>query len=105
MRAGVLTEPITFIKAEISKNDYGQEETVWNDYIKTRSQVKYKSGNRATENNEIINTYTVEFIVRRYHKIDEFMRILWNGKYYRILAINEDRLKQSITITGELING
>ena len=102
MRAGVLTEPITFIKAEISKNDYGQEETVWNDYIKTRSQVKYKSGNRATENNEIINTYTVEFIVRRYHKIDELMRILWKNRKYRILAINED--KQSITITGELIN-
>ncbi|CDE61295.1 putative phage head-tail adaptor [Parabacteroides sp. CAG:409] len=102
MRAGVLTEPITFIKAEINKNDYGQEETVWNDYIKTRSQVKYKSGNRVTENNEIINTYTVEFIVRRYHKIDEFMRILWKNRKYRILAINED--KQSITITGELIN-
>ena len=28
MRAGVLTEPITFIKAEISKNDYGQIENI-----------------------------------------------------------------------------
>lgn len=102
MRAGVLTEPITFIRAEINKNEYGQEETIWSNYINTRSQVKYKSGNRITENNEIINTYTVEFIVRRYHKIDEFMRILWKNRKYRILAINED--KQSITITGELIN-
>ena len=101
MRAGVLTEPITFIRAEINKNEYGQEETIWSNYINTRSQVKYKSGNRITENNEIINTYTVEFIVRRYHKIDEFMRILWKNRKYRILAINED--KQSITITGELI--
>lgn len=104
MRAGLLMESITFIKAEIKKNEYGQEETIWNDYFKTRANVSYKSGNRITENNEIINTYTVNFTVRSYHKIDEFMRIGWNDKTYRILSINKDKRKQSITITGELIN-
>lgn len=105
MRAGLLIEPVTIKKAEIKKNEYGQEETVWNDYLSTRANVSYKTGNRVTENNEIINTYTVDFTVRSYHKIDEFMRICWNGNIYRILSINRDKKKQSITIAGELING
>lgn len=107
MRAGLLTDPVTFRRAIITKNQYGQEETYWENYIITRGNVRFNSGSRVTENNEIINTYTVTFTVRRYHNIDEFMRILWKGKTYRILSIennNEDRTKQSITIIGELVN-
>ena len=33
------------------------------------------------------------------------MRVLWKGKLYRILSIEEDRQKQSTTVIGELING
>lgn len=29
MRAGLLTDPVTFRKATITKNQYGQEETDW----------------------------------------------------------------------------
>ena len=104
MRAGILTEPITFRKASIVKNQYGQEETYWDNYIITRGNVKFNSGNRVTENNEILNTYTVIFTVRNYHKIDEFMRVLWKGKLYRILSIENSREKQSLTINAELIN-
>lgn len=32
------------------------------------------------------------------------MRIIYQGKKYRILAINSDRAKQSTEIIGELIN-
>lgn len=105
MRAGLLTDPVTFKKATITKNQYGQEETYWENHIITRGNVKFNSGNRITENNEIINTYTVTFTVRRYHNIDEFMRILWKDKTYRILSIEDgDRTRQSITIIAELIN-
>ena len=102
MRAGLLTDPVTFRKATITKIQYGQEETYWENHIITRGNIKFNSGNRVTENNEIINTYTVTFTVRSYHKIDEFMRILWKGKTYRILSIEEDKTK--LTIIGELIN-
>ena len=105
MRAGLLTEPITIRRASIIKNGYGQEQTVWENYIITRGNVKYNTGNRVIENQEIINTYTVTFTIRSYHNIDEFMRVLYNKKVYRILSINEDRHTQSSTIIGELING
>ena len=32
------------------------------------------------------------------------MRIIWNGKRYRILSINKEIYKQSTTIITELIN-
>lgn len=102
MRAGLLTDPVTFRRAIITKNQYGQEETDWIDCISTRANVRFNSGSRVTENNEIINTYTVTFTVRYYHNIDEFMRILWKGKTYRILSIEEDKTK--LTIIGELVN-
>lgn len=104
MRAGLLTEPVTFKRATITKNEYGQEVTYWENYIITRGNVKYNTGNRTIENQEIINTYTVIFTVRSYHKIDESMRVLYNKRLYRILSIDEDRLKQSTTIIGELVN-
>ena len=40
MRAGLLTDPVTFRKATITKNQYGQEETDWIDCISTRANVR-----------------------------------------------------------------
>ena len=45
MRAGLLTEPVTFKRATITKNEYGQEVTYWENYIITRGNVKYNTGN------------------------------------------------------------
>nr|WP_244668142.1 hypothetical protein [Phocaeicola vulgatus] len=42
--------------------------------------------------------------MRLYHKVNEQMRIIWNGNKYRILSINRELYKQSITIVTELIN-
>ena len=44
------------------------------------------------------------FTIRIYHKVDERMRIIWEGKKYRILSIEEDRTLQQLTIKTELIN-
>ncbi|SKB43538.1 Phage head-tail joining protein [Macellibacteroides fermentans] len=53
---------------------------------------------------EIVNTYNITFTVRNYHSINETMRIIWKGKYYRIISILPDKYKQSTDIIGELIN-
>ena len=98
MNAGRLKEVITIQKPTISQNEYGANGTQWTDYITTRSDVQFESGNRDTEN------YTKIFTIRYYHNIDEKDRILWKGKLYRILSVEPDRDKQSIIIRTELIN-
>ncbi len=104
MRAGILTDKITVQAPTTIQNKYGANTTEWKEYINTRAEITYNSGNRQTENNEIVFNYTVLFKVRRYHDIKEQMRIIWNGNKYRIISINKDIKKQFILITTELIN-
>lgn len=104
MRAGTLTERITIENIITSKNNFGATEKVWQPYINTRCNIRLNNGNRQIENKEIINTYSITFTIRYYYNINERMRIVWNGKKYRILSIFPDKHKQSIDIVGELIN-
>lgn len=104
MRAGLLKETIRIIEPVTIKDQYGANTVEWRDVTYTRAAVTNNSGNRQNQNNEIVNTYTVTFTIRMYHRVNEQMRILWNGKKYRILSISPELYKQSITIITELVN-
>lgn len=104
MRAGLLRDSITIQEPVVVTDIYGGSSIEWRDIVNTRTQVNFNSGNRQNQNNEIITTYTITFTIRFYHKINEKMRIVWNGNKYRILSINRELYKQSITIITELIN-
>lgn len=104
MQAGLLRNPITIQEPVTLKDTYGANTTEWKDVISTRAQVTYNNGNRQNLNNEIVHTYTITFTIRLYHRINEQMRILWDGKKYRVLSINKELYKQSVTIITELIN-
>lgn len=104
MRAGLLRDTVTFKEPVSVKNEYGADSIRWDDVISTRAQVSYNSGQRQNQNNEIVHSYTITFTIRYYHKINERMVILWKGNKYRILSINRELYKQSITIISELIN-
>ena len=94
MRAGLLTETILLQESVPVKNEFGATSMEWVDYLQTRANIKFNSGNRVNQNNEIFTSY----------KVNEQMRIIYQDKKYRILAINSDRTKQSTEIIGELIN-
>ena len=96
MRAGLLTETILLQESVPVKNEFGATSMEWVDYLQTRARVN--------QNNEIFTSYTLTFTIRYYHKVNEQMRIIYQDKKYRILAINSDRTKQSTEIIGELIN-
>ena len=105
MRAGLLKEVISVEKPIIKADDYGAEKKLWINHISnTRANVNYSSGNRANENGEIVYTYEVIFTVRVYHQINEYMRIIWKNKKYRILSIEPNRELQQLVIKTELIN-
>lgn len=104
MNAGRLDEIIVIQKPIVSKDEYGANITEWVDSIRTRADVQFESGNRQNENNEIVYSYSKVFTIRYYHNIDEFDRVIWKCKKYRILSIEPDKGKQSITIRTELIN-
>lgn len=105
MIAGLLNEIITVEELNVIKNEYGEEQT--HNYIikfNTRAQVKYNSGNRTNDNNEIFFANDVDFYIRYYHNINELDRIKWKDNYYRILAIERNRQFQFIKLKCTLIN-
>lgn len=104
MRAGLLTERINVLQPVVTTNDYGEETTTWQNVYNTKARLVHTGGNRMNVNNEIFYNYTKTFQIRSYVPIQEYDRILWDGKQYRILDIEPDRQQQQITVKTELVN-
>lgn len=105
MRAGGLRKHSIEIQSSIDVVDrYGARVKTWKTIISTRSDVNFKSGVRAKEMLEMVSSYTVEFQIRRYHRVDESMRVIFEGRKYLIEAILPDFDNQMQTIITTLIN-
>lgn len=107
MRAGLFSEVISVYKPYVGNTAYGVSTKT--DYIpciaQTKARVINNKGSRTNENQEITYAYTVTFIIRGYHKIDDYMRIKWKGKFYRILnIIPPTREKNEYQIDTEIVN-
>lgn len=104
MRAGLLTEQIEIIKNVITANDFGEETEEWIPKYKTRARLVHDGGDRTIINGEIFYSHAKTFQIRYYVPVDDFDRIVWENKIYRILNIEPDKNKQNKTIKAELIN-
>lgn len=104
MRAGLLQEPIEIWEKILQVNEYGEETETWTLKYSTRARLVHDGGNRIIENNDIFFTHTKTFQVRDYVPVEEYNRIVWNNKNYRILNIEPDKSKMNLTIKVELIN-
>lgn len=104
MRAGLLTEQIEIWSKQLTVNDFGEEVEDWIKTYQTRARLVHDGGSRVVSNDEILFTHSKTFQIRQYVPINELDRIFWNGKFYRILNIEPDRVQMNQTIKTELIN-
>ena len=104
MNAGSLTEIIEIYSPFIKINDVGEQVTEYIYKNTTKAHKVNLKGSRDIENHEIVYNYTKIFEFRIYVDVDEFDRIKWNNKFYRILDIDTNKELQKITITTELVN-
>ena len=104
MLAGILNEQIQILKLQQETNDFGEQFDLYVPCCTTRANVTPLSGERTDENHEIFYAHTYKFIVRRYVDVEDFDRILWKGKQYRILNIDDDRVYNQKIINAELVN-
>ena len=104
MRAGILQESIQILKLVVETNEYGESMDLYKPCCTTRAEITPLSGNRTDDNHEIFYAHTYRFVVRRYVNVDDFDRILWKGKMYRILNIDDDRTYNQKVINAELVN-
>ena len=104
MRAGILNELIQILKLKQETNEFGEQFDLYVPSNMTRAEVTPMSGSRTDENHEIFYEHTYRFVVRRYVDVEDFDRIMWKCKQYRILNIDDDRTYNQKVITAELIN-
>lgn len=102
--SGKLNNCINLLKPTITKDEFGAETTVYEVLPMIKANVKYNSGNRITEQNEVIHSFNVTFTIRSPHQLDFLYRISYKDRLYRILDFYEDILSKSIVITTGVIN-
>ena len=104
MQAGLLNEIIEIHRQESRKSKFGDEQFEWMFYDKTKAEVSNLSGNRNTENHQIVYDYTKKFVVRYYIDVKDTDRILYDGDMYRILNIDANKKLMMKTISAEIIH-
>lgn len=101
---GDLRHKIVIYELSVTKGDYGEADQHYTPVATIRAAVKYISGNKVVENEEIFNTQSVQFTTHYRPIIQEHMLIGFKDKNYRILQLAELGFKEGLQITTELIN-
>lgn len=104
MRAGLLTEPIEIWTKTVVTNDFGEETESWALKYSTRARLLHDGGSRVIENEQVFFSHTKTFQVRDYVPVDDYDKIIWDHKEYRILNIEPDKKQMNLTIKTELID-
>ena len=105
MRAGGLRHHVIEIQKPVTvKDDYGAMVDTWVTHITTRADIDFKRGERVLDIHEKTSSYSVDFRIRRYHEVDETMRVLFNGRKYRINFIPPIVDRQMQVLSTTLIN-
>lgn len=104
MKAGRLKDRIEIYNPVVITSEYGSKKTDYNLFYTTRAEVKYNSGSKTIENNEIVNTNTLTITIRYYVPVLENMIIKYNDKKYRILSIEPSKNYNDKVIIAEYIN-
>ena len=103
MRAGLLRFPITILQRAETKDDFGAVVITWTEFARTKCNKSYRTGNKQEKDDQITNTQTLDFTIRHNIKVDEQMRLQYDGKLYKIGFINKNILSNSQIITAEYI--
>lgn len=104
MQAGTLNKIVEIYQPSINTDEYGNQNTSYVLKYTTRAAVSHNSGSRTTTNNEVVYSYDKEFRMRRYVPIEDYDRIFYDGKYWRVLGIEHDNERQQIIVQTELCN-
>lgn len=104
MIAGKLSEHIEIYSPNVVRNEFGEQHIEYILKNETKANKVNLRGSRTVENNEVVYNYVKLFEVRIYVDVNEFDRIKYDSKFYRILNIDKDKELQKITIECELVN-
>lgn len=103
MRAGLLRFPIVILEEAKTKDSFGATKKTWVEFTRTKSNITYKTGDKKVEDNKFINSQNIDFTIRHNIKVDEQMRIQYDGKLYKVQFINRNIINNSQIVTCDFI--
>jgi len=101
---GELRHSIKILERTTAKGEFNEDVETYNLLTTLRAAVKFISGNKALNNDEIFSSQTLQFTTHYRAAVTEIMRIEFKSKLYRIISIAEIGFKEGLQINTELIN-
>ena len=89
MKSGELDRPITIQQSSDTQDDAGQEVQSWSTFINCHAKWKPMISNERFRQNSLHGLDAGRFEIRYLSGLNNKMRILFNGNYYKILSITE----------------
>lgn len=99
MMSGRLDRRLTLQKPTTTTDDYGEEETTWNDYCEVWGSIQKQSGREMFEAGKLAEI-EILFRVRYLSEIDTTWRIQYDGKDFDITHIKEVGRRDGLEIAG-----
>lgn len=104
MDSAKLTEPIQIYQLVETRTPSGAMDRDYEYKCSTSAFVRYASGNRTIDNEQIFYSVDRQFIVRHYVPVVETDEIRWNNQRWRILSIDRNKEFHNIQINTTLQN-
>lgn len=103
-KRGQLNEFIEIWQSFITKNEFGEQVNEFNFKNRARCKVRYDSGQRLIQNQEIFYSYIRTFIVDEFVDINEFNRIKYKGQFYQINNIQHIVKDRILIVQTSILN-
>ena len=103
MKGGLLDRRITIQVKTESTDVYGQRTLTWATHLTVWSNPVQKDGTERTDNSNRTTNRMVNFRVRYNSTITNEMRIIWEGRYYKIEDIKELSRQDGLMINTTLL--
>lgn len=108
MRAGLLTKKVQVFKSQLERGRTGANKETWvnlfGDDKFLYARVTYGSQQMKAQNGNFVLASDITFNIRYYSQINEYNRIYWEDRKYRINAIRRYPERGEMHIDAKLID-
>jgi len=108
MRAGLLTKKVSVFHAVQAVSKTGAKKSSWSNLFGDgkvlHARVTYGRQSMTAKNGNFVLTSAITFVIRYYSQINEYMRVYWEDRKYRITAIRRYPERDELQIDAELID-
>lgn len=101
----MLDDRVGFFAPVVTRNEYGEQVTEWVSAYRCRARVQFKRGEKALGEGEVWLPRTIAVTIRWTDRVDERMRLYWDGKDYAIESLNGTRREGQMVIVASRVEG